>query len=199
VKITSLRTDPANYSGNSYLVGGDHNAPADINTLIDVGTDGSILKDLDHQSTGIGKPRVAQVILTHGHFDHAGGLPALRRAFPQVRVYACAAAPGVDELVHDGQFIRVGDRLCKVLLTPGHSEDSLCVYSAEDGILFSGDTQLDIMTAGGAYPRAFVATLQRLLALDLRVVHRGHGPPLTHGIADTLRHTLSCVKASAEQ
>jgi glyoxylase-like metal-dependent hydrolase (beta-lactamase superfamily II) len=194
--VTLLRGATDAYTGNAYAVLGDANHAEDVNTLIDTGTDGSLLAELEGLSTGIGHERVQQVILTHAHFDHTGGLPTLRRSYPGLRAYAFERLPGVDETLYDGRFLRVGDRSAKVLHTPGHSDDSISVFVPEERALFSGDTQVDIKTPGGAYPRAFVGTLERLIALDVRVIYPGHGEPLRGDLRGLLERTLDCVLRS---
>ena len=104
--------------------------------------------------------------------------------------------PGVDETLYDGRFLQVGDRSAKVLHTPGHSDDSVSVWVAEEHALFCGDTQVDIKTAGGAYPRVFVSTLERLIGLDVRVIYPGHGDPMRGDLRAMLERTLEVVKRS---
>jgi glyoxylase-like metal-dependent hydrolase (beta-lactamase superfamily II) len=196
VRVTLLRGSSDAYTGNAYAVLGDHSRPEDVNTLVDTGTDGSILAELEALSTGIGHERVQQVLLTHAHFDHTGGLPTLRASYPRLKAFAFDRLPGVDETLYDGRFLRVGDRDAKVLHTPGHSEDSVAIYVPEERALFSGDTQVDIKTAGGAYPRAFVRTLERLIALDVRVIYPGHGEPMRGELRAMMQRTLASVLAS---
>ena len=196
MRVTLLRGASEAYTGNAYAVLGDDNGPEDVNTLIDTGTDGSLLPELEALSTGIGHERVQQVILTHAHFDHTGGLPTLRRSYPGLRAYAFERLPGVDETLYDGRFVRLGDRSAKVLHTPGHSDDSIVVWVPDEHALFSGDTQVDIKTPGGAYPRVFVRTLERLLELDVRVIYPGHGDPMRGDLRAMLERTLDCVRKS---
>ena len=91
MRIALLQGNQKNYSCNAYFVRGDSNEPEDVNTLVDVGIDGSICDEIENLRTGIGKKKVAQVVLTHGHYDHAAGLGVVvARYHPQV----CAFAPG---------------------------------------------------------------------------------------------------------
>jgi glyoxylase-like metal-dependent hydrolase (beta-lactamase superfamily II) len=80
----------------------------------------------------------------------------------------------------EGGVVRFGDTRLEVLHTPGHTEGSVCLVAADDGILFSGDT----LFAGGwgrvdlpgGDPDAMVDSLARLSRQSgsLRVVP-GHG------------------------
>ena len=74
MKVVPLRSPEPIYSGWSYLLLGEWNRLEDVNTLIDTGTDGSIVDLLPEIYTGVGKRQVDLVLLTHSHFDHAGGV-----------------------------------------------------------------------------------------------------------------------------
>jgi hydroxyacylglutathione hydrolase len=143
------------------------------------------------------------IVTTHGHWDHFGDnaavaeqtgapvavhpLDAHRLSDPQPLWAPFEIPPSVPavELAEGGE-IRFGDIRLTVLHTPGHTEGSVCLWSAEEGLLFSGDT----LFAGGwgrvdlpgASPEAMVESLTRLLSFDnpLRVVP-GHGPETTIG------------------
>lgn len=195
MKVILLRQNDAIYSGNVYLVLGCWNRIEDVNTLIDVGTDGSITREIDSISTGFGKRAVEQVVLTHTHFDHAGGLPVIRKLYAPV-VRAHPLAEGVDSLLRDRQIIRIGDRDFQVLLTPGHSADSICLYCEEDRVLFSGDTPIRIMTPGGSYIKPFVEALKRLSNLRIDVIYPGHGPPVSEHVREILLESIKNVRKS---
>jgi glyoxylase-like metal-dependent hydrolase (beta-lactamase superfamily II) len=42
--------------------------------------------------------------------------------------------------VHDGEVIDLGQRKLKIIRTPGHTPDSLCLYDMDHRLLFTGDT-----------------------------------------------------------
>ena len=78
---------------------------------------------------------VAYLINTHGHHDHAGGNAAVLAATP-ARLIA-------GEGIADGTRLSLGGVTLTLILTPGHSPDSLCVLAEEPGAcgkLVTGDT-----------------------------------------------------------
>jgi glyoxylase-like metal-dependent hydrolase (beta-lactamase superfamily II) len=196
VKIIRLKKNNKVYSCNSFMILGDWNHIDDINTLIDPGTDGFVLDEIERLSTGLGKVAVEQVIITHKHFDHNGGVKALKQRYG-VRVLAFADGPGVDELLHDGQFIKTGDAFLEVIHTPGHSTDSICLYAPSIQSLISGDTQLWVRTPGDVYTRSYLDGLVKLSGRKIQRIYSGHDEPMTVNVRETILKTLSNVRNSS--
>ncbi len=195
MRVTPLVKNPKIYTCQSYLVRGDWNTIPDVNTLIDVGTDGYIIDEINKINTGVGKKRVSQVIITHEHFDHAGGIKAIRDEFTPT-VYAYKKIPGVDVVVYDFMKIKVGDHDGTIISIPGHSNDSICIYCEKDKTLFSGDTPLFIKSPGGTYIRKYVEMLEFLTGLDIEKIYSGHDIPLTSNVKSILDETFKNVKNS---
>jgi glyoxylase-like metal-dependent hydrolase (beta-lactamase superfamily II) len=196
VRVISLEGSGNTYTSNVYLVLGSWSGLDDVNTLVDVGQDPAVLAGVEDAPTGVGKTRVEQVILTHGHFDHCSLLPTvIDRYHPSVLAYP-PGVEGVNALLADGDEVRLGDQRFTVLHTPGHTEDSICLYCKAEGVLFSGDMPLAINTSGGSYEDGFVSALAHLCALDVRTIYFGHGNPLREGCNRRLRLTLRNVEES---
>lgn len=189
MNIVPLGKSETVYSCNSYLILGDWNRIEDLNTIIDPGTDGFILEEIARLSTGVGKTPVAQVILTHNHFDHAAGLKALKERY-KARVFAFSDGPWVDEILRDGQFVKAGDGFLEVLHTPGHSTDSICLYAASLQALFSGDTQLRVKSAEESYAGDYLAGLTKLASRKIQNIYSGHDAPLTTGCQELIQQTV---------
>ena len=181
------------YTCNVYLIRGDWNAIADVNTLIDVGSDPAVIDRIKAIPTGVGKKAVDQVILTHGHSDHTAILPAIRETFDPV-VCAFSRFAGADELLEDGQMLRIGDRMFEIMHTPGHSSDSVCLYCESDGVLFSGDTPVIIRSSEGSYRDDFVRVLEELCCKNVQTIYSGHGAPIARGGADLICESLGNVR-----
>ncbi|HEY5522593.1 MAG TPA: MBL fold metallo-hydrolase [Desulfuromonadaceae bacterium] len=194
MRVIELSQAPI-YTCRSYLLLGDWNVLSDVNTLIDPGTDGSVINQIETLSTGCGKVPVEQVILTHNHFDHAGGVEIFKQRYG-ARVYAWNDGKDVDELLRDGQIIKAGDDQLQVLHTPGHSSDSICLYNFTHRILFSGDTQLRIHTAGGAFAQEYIETLKRLSTLRIETIYSGHDEPIDNNAEGIILETLRNIRNS---
>ncbi len=195
MKIIQLKKSDKVYSCNSYLVLGDWNRLEDLNTVIDPGTDDFILNEIEHLHTGCGKVPVQQVILTHNHFDHSGGVMSTKKRYG-ARVLAFSDGPGVDATLREGQLIRVGDELLEVLHTPGHSSDSICLYAPSSKVLFSGDTQIRVRTPGDFYTTDYLNGLEKLACREIMKIYSGHDEPIIGGARETILMTLSNVRNS---
>ena len=71
------------------------------------------------------------------------------------------------------------NRTCRVVPDPGHSPGSIALWAAASGVLVSGDTVHDGPAVTDAWHSSIdecVFSMERLLALPVRVVHGGHFP-----------------------
>ena len=105
--------------------------------------------DADAIEAAVAGRTVTAVVCTHAHDDHVNQAPALADRFsapillnPHESVLWDMTWPDrrPDGELADGQVLTVGGIELRVLQTPGHSPGSSCLYSAELGTVFSGDT-----------------------------------------------------------
>ncbi|MBL4648687.1 MAG: MBL fold metallo-hydrolase [Aureispira sp.] len=139
----------------------------------------------------LGKLEVEQIVLTHHHEDHTGNLQALKQ-LKDCPVYAhqtCARLmespppvcflerktwgvnTAVQGIIPIDKTIETEQYKFHIINTPGHSEDHICLYEANQGWLFSGDLYVH------HYIRYFMATesvtqqiesLKKVLELDVQ-------------------------------
>jgi glyoxylase-like metal-dependent hydrolase (beta-lactamase superfamily II) len=129
---------------------------------------------------------VALIVLTHGHSDHAAGARRLAELTgAPVRAVDRAHRLGADGLV-SGDVITAGGCELRVIATPGHSRDSVCLELSADGAVLTGDTVLGRGTtviAGDGSLADYLGSLDALRALadeaGLTALLPGHGPLLT--------------------
>jgi glyoxylase-like metal-dependent hydrolase (beta-lactamase superfamily II) len=159
--------------------------PGRVPVLIDAGTgDARYLADLER---ALGGAALARVLVTHGHSDHASGAPAIAAAFAGVR-FAKMPWPARDERyavewepLADGDVVTAGDGTVTAIHTPGHAPDHLCFWHQATRTLFCGDlavqgTTVVIPAGSGGDLRAYLASLERILALAPERMLPAHGP-----------------------
>jgi hydroxyacylglutathione hydrolase len=79
------------------------------------------------------------VINTHSHSDHTAGNQELRSAFGSKIVTHKLSKINADVKVDDDNVIRIGNIPVKVIHTPGHTPDGICLL-VDDKKLLTGDT-----------------------------------------------------------
>jgi glyoxylase-like metal-dependent hydrolase (beta-lactamase superfamily II)/8-oxo-dGTP pyrophosphatase MutT (NUDIX family) len=130
---------------------------------------------------------VAEILITHRHPDHVGGVEAfVESTGAPVRTWGEGSAGGAAvSPLSDGDRITAGAAELVALHTPGHASDHLCFLLEGTASLFAGDNVLGEGTAVIAPPdgnmRDYLATLHRLEGLDLDRIYPGHFRPLDAG------------------
>lgn len=82
--------------------------------------------------------KIKYIVNTHHHFDHTIGNESMNESTKAPIIQHELSDLKHDISVKDGDFIEFGSSKLKVLHTPGHSKDSICLLG--DGKIFSGDT-----------------------------------------------------------
>jgi hydroxyacylglutathione hydrolase len=170
--------------------------------IVDAGLGANkLIKFLDEH-----KLNPVSIVLTHGHIDHIEGVAALRAGFPDIKVHihkldaemltepytnlsamtgASFSVEPADFLLEEQSVIEQADIKLSVLHTPGHTPGGICLYSEEEGIVFTDDTLFADSIGRTDFPNGNMEQLlqgirEKLFTLpDETKVYPGHGPITT--------------------
>ena len=157
-------------------------APGGRSIVVDPGPD-----DADHLAAVLAESgEVALVLYTHWHPDHTDAIDRFGELTGAPARAADAAWCRSAEPLADGELIDVDGLEVEVVLTPGHTADSLCLLVAEEGLLLTGDTILGRGTSIIAHPDGGLGDYLDSLARIRELVTEGivtrllpaHGPEL---------------------
>jgi len=122
--------------------------------------------------------KVKYVVATHGHFDHVETLSELAEKVGGLTVSHESSELKTEVRVKGGDSLAVGGAEVRVLHTPGHTPDSICLYDGRN--VMTGDTlfigncgRTDL--PGGSTAELFRSLHEVLMALpDETVIYPGH-------------------------
>ena len=196
LRVTVMEVGPL--AENAYIVAHPGSAKA---AVIDPGEEGEeILRRLSADGLALDK-----ILLTHGHFDHVGGVRVLKeRTGASVYVHpdevdrmlaaprqgaifglGVPKPPAPDVLVRDGDIVALSDQTFRVLHTPGHTPGHVAFVSG--GLAFVGDLifagsigRTDL--PGGSHDALLRSVREKIFTLpDDTILLPGHGPATTVG------------------
>ena len=162
---------------NSYIVGARELAVIDPGPAIESHV--AVLRD------AVGA-RLKWIVCTHTHLDHSPAAVLLQRA-TGARIAGRAAPQDGRQDAHfspqrtlaDGDAIALQGVTLRAVHTPGHASNHLCYLFEERKLLFTGDHVMQGSTVVISPPdgdmQAYLASLERLLELDLDALVPGHG------------------------
>ena len=147
-----------------------------IGAVVDPGGDvDDILKVINQHNI-----KVEQILLTHGHLDHAGGAAKLARELnipvigpqkdddfwlqgieEQSQTYGLPGGENCspDQWLNDGEKVQVGNISLSVLHCPGHTPGHVVFYNKEANIAFVGDVLFKGSIGRTDFPKGDHATL----------------------------------------
>lgn len=179
---------------NAYFI---HLEDGKEGVLIDPGSEAEKLDEAIQASGAV----PVMVIATHGHFDHIGQVHYFQKKYQAKFImhqadknlldalpdtYAMyglgdAVEPVPDRYIQDEETITVAGFKLRIIPTPGHSPGGLCLYHADSGQLFSGDTLFRRGIGrsdfpGGSHEKLVASIKEKLFILPGETrVYPGHG------------------------
>jgi glyoxylase-like metal-dependent hydrolase (beta-lactamase superfamily II) len=181
---------------NTYLL------PGRVPTLVDAGVGKP--EHIDAIARELNDVPLALVLITHGHSDHVGGLPAIEARWPDVRIrrFGLGEQPikRGEQPITDDEVIEAGDGALTVVHTPGHSPDHCCFLDGGDlycGDLVQAGATVVIPASRGGDLSVYIESLARVRRLQVRRLLPGHGPFIDNPdalIDDYVRHRVKREK-----
>jgi glyoxylase-like metal-dependent hydrolase (beta-lactamase superfamily II) len=168
-----LAPNPGPFTGpgtNTYVIGDEHEV-----AVIDPGP-----VEASHERAiidAIAGRRVAGVLVTHTHIDHAPLANPLANDL-DVAAYGYESGPEFepDEILREGTKVTVGTHVVEVLYTPGHSADHVCFKVGTT--LFTGDHIMGGSSVMVEDLGPYLASLERLRPMGFTRLYPGHGPEI---------------------
>ncbi len=131
-----------------------------------------------------GKDRIRWILCTHTHLDHSPAAKLVKEA-TGAQLFGRPAPQGQDEtfkpdfVLENGQRIDLGGATLRAIHTPGHASNHVCYLLEETRMLFTGDHVMQgstvVINPPDGNMRAYLASLEMLLAEDLAILAPGHG------------------------
>jgi glyoxylase-like metal-dependent hydrolase (beta-lactamase superfamily II) len=169
--VRVLASNPSVYTlegTNTWIVG------EEPSLVIDPGPDDPVHLDEVARAAG----RVAAVLVTHDHEDHAPGAQAFaERVGAPFHAFRLS---GADHLRDGQRFTASAGAEVVAEYTPGHSSDHVAFFVPTEGALFTGDAVVGRGTSFIDPPDGdlvqYLRSLHRMLELNPRTIYPGHGP-----------------------
>jgi hydroxyacylglutathione hydrolase len=181
-----------------YLI---HDAATKATASIDAPEAAAVIKALEREGWTL-----TDILITHHHHDHVGGVPELKQKYgcrvvgPHDKTTKIA---NVDLRVGNGDVVKVGNLLARVLETPGHTLDHISYVFDNDKALFAADTLFSIgcgRVFEGNHPMMWDSLLKLRALPDDFKLYCGHEYTASNvKFALTVDSDNPALKARAEQ
>jgi len=185
MQITNLARAATSFTANAYLINGTD--------LVDAGSDATIIDQL-------ADTELDTIVITHSHHDHIENLPQIV-ADHDATVYAYSPEhlPVQAQEISEGDTVQLGGSQFDVYHTPGHRDDSICLYAPDDKILFAGD----LLFPGGSFGRTdldegdrdlLIQSIETINDLHVEALFAGHDQPTNENVDEQIQQSLANAK-----
>ncbi|KAI9792876.1 MAG: Atrochrysone carboxyl ACP thioesterase AgnL7 [Piccolia ochrophora] len=125
--------------------------------------------------------QISEVLLTHWHGDHTGGVPDLIRMDPSLSSSIFKNQPDEGQRhIADGQTFFVEGATVKAVFSPGHAHDHMCFMLEEENALFTGDNVLGHGTTAIEDLGTYMDSLRIMQAQNCTLGYPAHGAVITN-------------------
>lgn len=162
---------------NTYLVG-----QGKKRILIDTGEGLPIWSKTIEKVLEDEQASVDQVILTHWHHDHVGGIDDIRKLATQAEIFKCQPEGG-QTAIEDGQIFKTEGATLRAFHSPGHTVDHMALILDEENAMFTGDNVLGHGTAVFEDLASYMDSLSRMQKQFSGRAYPGHGAVIDDGPA----------------
>ncbi|RAO66037.1 uncharacterized protein BHQ10_002049 [Talaromyces amestolkiae] len=119
---------------------------------------------------------LSEVLLTHWHGDHTGGVPDLLRLYPYLENSIYKHSPDRNQQpISDGQIFKVEGATVRAVHAPGHSHDHMCFILEEENAMFTGDNVLGHGTAAVEILPTWMESLRIMRSHNCAIGYPAHG------------------------
>ncbi len=187
MKIENLTANSEEFTGNVWRISNGETV------LIDAGT-GDSWEEIEKLEG------VDIVVLTHSHYDHVDNLPKIVDRFDsEVYSFKPENLPVEARKVSEGDEIELGGSEFEIFHTPGHKDDSICLYSKEEKVIFTGD----LIFPEGGFGRTdleegdrekLIESVSKISKLDVEEFYTGHEKAVRKDADDWIEKSLEKAK-----
>lgn len=198
--VLGMNPSPFALTGtNTYLVG-----TGAKRILIDTGEGvEAYIPNLTRALAAVGATGLQEIIVTHWHHDHLGGVPSVIKHFGEVPVRKFMPAVQEDTFggegaldpyaiwpadrfkpLEDGEVVHTEGAGLRVLYTPGHANDHVVLLHEEEQAMFTGDNVLGVGTAVFRDLAVYMDSLDKMESAVLNggiaTLYPAHGPTIAN-------------------
>ncbi len=182
MNIENLSEGAEDFTGNVWMIQNGENV------LVDAGT-GDVWNQIKRMES------IDKVVVTHSHYDHVDNLPKILDKYsPEVYSYRPENLPVEAKKIEEN--INIADLEFEVIHTPGHKDDSICLYSPEAKILFTGD----LIFPKGSFGRTdleegdrelLIRSIEEIANLEVESFYPGHENAVESGAEEQIKRSLA--------